>query len=264
MKIIFKNSHPIRFEYFVLIALSLNFFSACKTTATSKNDLPEDISARKSKNEAVLQKAKDNIEKYRKGDVQIKVLDAQGKPVRGAKLNIKQVSHDFKFGCYLKIDDLAPEKLSEYEKHFARLFNYAVVGTFWDFVENKRGKENWLWFERETALSQKLGARIQAAPILWGTNEFGTPGWLPRRKNELLPILEYRVRSTVTKYQNVVEDWEIVNEPLAPKKDFFAQTAGDEYIESAFLQARQAAPGERLLINEYGVFGSIATDILIC
>lgn len=237
--------------FFVLI--SLNLFSACKTTA---NSLEED-SIRQAKNEAVLRQAENNIEKYRKGAAQIKILDAQGKAVSGARLNIKQVSHDFKFGCYLKIDDLAPEKLPKYEKHFSRLFNYAAIGTFWDFVENKRGDENWAWFERETALSQKLGARIQAAPILWGTNEFGTPAWLPRRKNELSAVLERRVKSTVSKFQNVVDEWEIVNEPLAPKTDFFARIAGDGYIESAFRQAREAAPNERLLINEYGVFGSV-------
>ncbi len=251
-----KYFQLIRFKYLVLIVLTLNIFSACKTTATTGNESVEENSIRQSKNEAVILQAKKNIEKHRKGAVQIKVLDAQGKTVSGARLKIKQVSHDFKFGCYLKIDDLAPEKLPEYEKHFVRLFNYAVVGTFWDFIEKERGNENWDWFERETALSQKLGARIQAAPILWGTNKYGVPAWLPRRKNELLPILERRVKSTVTKYQNLVDEWEIVNEPLAPKPDFFARIAGDEYIEAAFWQARKSAPNARLLINEYGVFGS--------
>lgn len=231
----------------VLIILNLSLCSACRINATPKNE--------PSKNEIALLQAGSNIEKYRKGGVNIKVLDVRGKPVSRAKLDIKQISHDFKFGCYLKIDDLAPEKLSEYERRFARLFNYSVVGNYWGFIENTQGSENLIWFERETALSRKLGARVQSAPVLWGTSEFGAPKWLPRQKKELLQILERRVKSTVTSNKSV-DDWEIVNEPLAPKSDFFAQTAGDEYIESAFLWARESAPKKRLLINEYGVFGS--------
>lgn len=240
-----------RFVNLLLIALILNFCSACRSAATAEN------ASEKSRNEAALSEARNNIEKFRKGDARIKILDARGKAVGDAQINIKQISHDFKFGCYLKIDDLAPEKLPAYEAHFARLFNYAVVGTYWDFVENRRGAENWSWFEKEVALARKLNLRIAAAPLLWGTNEAGTPAWLPQAKDELLPVLKRRVQTPVAKYENVVDDWEIVNEPLAPKADVFAERTGNDYVAQAFRGARESAPGERLMINEYGVFGSV-------
>ncbi len=237
-----KNSYQLFRSCFLLFLII--FSSACSSTTAKINQ---------DKNNAALLQAKQNIEKFRKGDVNIKILNANGKAV---KLNIKQISHSFKFGCYLKIDDLAPEKLETYEKHFARIFNFAVVGTYWDFVENKRGAENWSWFEREIALAKKLNLKIEAAPVLWGTNEAGTPKWLPRRKDELLPIFERQIETVLTK-TDAVEDFEIVNEPLAPKTDFFAQNAGENYIEKAFRKARQIAPTKRLLLNEYGVFGAI-------
>lgn len=245
-----------RFRNYILLILVLSFSSSCRLAATAEND---SIAAdtQKSRNEAALLRAKENIEKFRKGDVRVKIIDKQGKSVSQARLKIKQISHDFKFGCYLKIDDLAPEKLPEYERHFAKLFNYAVVGTYWDFVENKQGIENWSWFEREVALAEKLGLKIQAAPILWGTNEAGTPAWLPQSKAGLLPVLERRIKSSMTKSENFVDDWEIVNEPLAPKTDFFDRIIGADYIARAFFLARQAAPEKRLIINEYGVFGAL-------
>ena len=239
-----------RFTGFCLLVSILVFSSACNSATATENE------TEKAKNEAALAQAQKNIENFRKGEAQIKVLDPKGKLVTDAKLNIKQISHDFKFGCYLKIDDLAPGKLPTYEKDFARLFNFAVVGTYWDFVENEKGRENWTWFERETALARKLNLKIEAAPILWGTNQAGTPAWLPRRKDELLPVLEHRVKSTLTKNAETVDDWEIVNEPLAPKTDVFAARAGSNYVEAAFAQAREVAPGERLMLNEYGVFGA--------
>lgn len=245
----------IHFSLFLIVFFSL---SCQPSTNAEENSTPEN-EFRRAKNEAVLVQAQNDIEKYRKGNVRIKILGSNGKTVFGAKLKIKQSSHDFKFGCYLKIDDLDAEKLPEYEKHFARLFNYAVVGTYWDFIENKQGIENWHWFEREIAIGKKLGLKIEAAPVLWGTNKAGTPQWLPKDKKELLEILERRVKTAVSKNDESVDEWEIVNEPLAPKTDVFARRIGNDYIESAFLWARQAAPNKRLLINEYGVFGSVSS-----
>ena len=253
----FKLSGDSGSRIYLLLILIVSFSLSCRLAATAKDDSIAENDIRKSRNETALLQAKQNIENFRKGNAQIKILDARGKSVSKAEIKIKQISHDFKFGCYLKIDDLALEKLPEYEKGFAKLFNFAVIGIYWDFVENKRGSENWAWFEREIALAEKLGLKIQAAPVIWGTNEAGAPAWLPRNKSELLPILERRVKSTITKNDNSIDDWEIVNEPLAPKTDFFARSFGDDYIESAFLWARQATPAKRLLINEYGIFGAV-------
>ncbi|HLM61722.1 MAG TPA: hypothetical protein VK308_13025, partial [Pyrinomonadaceae bacterium] len=102
--------------------LIVGFSLSCQS-ATAENDLNAENDNLKSRNETALLQAKQNIEKFRKGNARIKVLDARGKAVNRAEIKIKQISHDFKFGCYLKIDDLAPEKLPEYERHFAKLFN---------------------------------------------------------------------------------------------------------------------------------------------
>ena len=233
----------------VLVTLGVSLAGGCNFAATAQND-------RQEKNLAALAKAHENIGKLRKGPARIRVFDADGKPANNVKLEIRQVSHAFKFGCYLKIDDLDPVKLPAYEQRFKKLFNYAVIGNYWDNIENKRGDENWSWFDREAELSKRLGLETTSAPLLWGTSEFGTPRWLPERKEELLPILERRVRSSVTRNAGVT-DIEVVNEPLAQKKDFFASVAGEEYILSAFKWARDAAPEKRLMINEYGVFGSV-------
>ena len=45
--------------------------------------------------ELELARAKMDIEKYRKGDVQIKVVDANGKPLADSTIDFTQTSHDF-------------------------------------------------------------------------------------------------------------------------------------------------------------------------
>ncbi len=217
----------------------------CETATIAENNLPE-------KNAAALELAKDNIEKYRKGSVRIKLVGARGKPTANVSLDIKQVSHSFKFGCYLKIDDLDPEKLPLYSERFKGLFNYSVIGSYWSNIEKKEGSADWSWFDREATLSKNLGADLAAAPVLWGTNKYGRPKWLPTNKNDLLPILERHVRSTVLR-NTAVSDFEVVNEPLSRKPDGFAETG---YLPAAFKWAKDAAPSKRLLINESGIFGA--------
>ena len=233
---------------FALVILSMS----CKTMTTAASE-----SDRNARNQSALTTARENINKYRKGNARIKVIDRAGRPVTNARLEIKQVTHEFKFGCYLKIDDLDPAKLAAYERHFKTLFNYAVVGNYWTNIEKKRGAENWSWFDRETQLSKDLGLRTQAAPVLWGTNKYGSPPWLPRQSDELLSVLQQRVKNAVTRADSV-SDIEVVNEPLAPKPDVFAGSDTDDYIASAFRWAKASAPDKRFLINEYGVFGSVA------
>ncbi len=236
----------LRCGLFALVVLSMS----CKTLTTAASET--DINAR---NQTALATARENINKYRKGDARIKVVDRAGRPVANAQLEIKQVAHAFKFGCYLKIDDLDPAKLPAYERHFKGLFNYAVVGNYWSNIEKKRGAENWAWYDRETQLSKDLGLRTQAAPVLWGTNKYGSPAWLPNGKEELLYVIQQRVKNAVTR-SAAVSDIEIVNEPLAPTTDAFAGSGTDNYIASAFRWAKESAHDKRFLINEYGVFGS--------
>lgn len=238
---------------FMVIAFVAIFDLGCSTSASSVSA----DTAREHRNRIAVESAKASIEKFRKGAIQITVVDESGRPVRDAALSIKQISHAFKFGCYLKIDDLDSAKLSNYQRRFSSLFNYAVIGTYWDATENKRNEENWTWFDREFEIARQMGMQIQAAPVLWGTNKYGTPAWLPRETSELRAALDRRVRSVVSRSTNVA-DWEIVNEPLAGKRDVFASLGTDEYISAAFRAAQQAAPNGRRLINEFGVFGSLA------
>jgi GH35 family endo-1,4-beta-xylanase len=209
------------------------------------------------KNKAAIEQADRNIEEFRKANAVIKLSGFKQKNVQ---IKIRQLTHSFKFGCYLKLDDLPPSQHALYEKYFNRLFNYAVIGTYWDVTENKRGEHFWTNFENEVAMAKRNNWQIQAAPILWGTNQAGTPNWLPNGREELREVLNQRVKRFFENYQNIVTDVEIVNEPLAPTNDLFAKRTDKFYLDAAFGQAKKAAPNSRLILNEYGVFGSVAAN----
>ncbi len=239
----------IRRAFAVLLILAAAVNAACglRTVAGPKYTID--------RNREALETARRNIDRFRKDDAVIVVRGASP----DAKVAVRQISHDFKFGVYLKLDDLDPRDREQYESRLGEIFNYAVVGTFWDFIEPVRGESRIDWFDREVATARRLGMRVGAAPVLWGTKEYGTPRWLPGERGELRRVVDEHIRKTVARTDGV-EDFEIVNEPLAPERDLFAERLGDGYINDAFRTARQAAPGARLMLNEFGLFGNVARN----
>ena len=71
-------------------------------------------------NEFYEQKVSEGIEKYRKGDAVITLVDKDGKPVEGAKVKAVHKKHEFKFGANLfMLDELETEEKNEkYKKYF--------------------------------------------------------------------------------------------------------------------------------------------------
>ena len=78
----------------------------------------------------------------RKGDAVVKVIDATGNPVRGAKISIEQTRHAFLFGsniyCWGAMPSPALEKA--YRDRFAALLNYATLPFYWWSYERRQGE----------------------------------------------------------------------------------------------------------------------------
>jgi len=127
-------------------------------------------------------------------------------------------------------------------------------------TENKRDEHFWTNFDKEIAMAKRNNWRIQAAPILWGSNQAGTPAWLPKEKTELQNVLNARIKKYFEFYLNAAEDVEIVNENLSLETDIFAKSLGKTYIENAFRLAKNLSPNSRLMINDYGVLGSVSAN----
>jgi endo-1,4-beta-xylanase len=96
--------------------------------------------------------------------------------------------------------------------------------------------------------------------LLW---YFRTPSWLfhlPSRAAKERAIIT-RIRTMVGRYRGKVNSWDVVNEPIEPedgrpdglRKAVFLEALGPSYIDLAYHTAREADPGARLVVNEYGV-----------
>ena len=84
----------------------------------------------------------EGIERHRKGDAVIKVVDGEGKPISGTSIKLSQKTHEFRFGANIfMLDELeTPEKNELYKQYFKDIFNMATLPFYWDTLEPDKGK----------------------------------------------------------------------------------------------------------------------------
>ena len=89
------------------------------------------------------------IEANRKGFAKICVVDEQGNAVENVTMDIRQKTHDFKFGGNIfMVDELeTEEKNNRYKEQFAQLFNLATIPFYWTDLEPVKGKPR---FEKDS------------------------------------------------------------------------------------------------------------------
>src|SRR5258708_6507337 len=92
--------------------------------------------------DALLAGAEARIDKIRKADLTVLVVDRKGRPLPNAQVKIEQVRHDFLFGCAALSLLSHPEASREetYQQRFGALFNFATVLTYWHDTEPEQGK----------------------------------------------------------------------------------------------------------------------------
>lgn len=209
---------------------------------------------------------KAQTEQNRKGNVKVSVKDKDGNPVCGAKIKIKQKSHEFKYGANIfMLDELeTDEKNKIYRDEFAKTFNLATVPFYWDAFEPEEGKP------RYSVDSEKIYRRPPSDLCVNYCLEKGIepkchclnydnfiPSWLRDADVDTHKrALEKRFRELAEHYADVIPSWEVTNEtfyvPPRYNTKFYKQ---DDFVEWSFRMADRYFPNNRLIINDFTVFG---------
>ena len=154
-------------------------------------------------------RTRDGIEAYRKGDAYLAIRNAAGEKVTGAKVNIRQKTHDFLFGANIfMLDELETEEKNDlYKKTFASLFNEATVPFYWKDLEPEEGKP------RYAADSPKVYRRPAPDLCVDFCQKHGItpklhcltydpfpPSWVPKDLQIMKRLLEKRYREIAERY----------------------------------------------------------------
>jgi GH35 family endo-1,4-beta-xylanase len=205
-------------------------------------------------------KVNEGIEKNRKGNAKICLIDKNGNAVKGAKIKITQKSHEFRFGANLfMLDELeTEEKNKKYKQYFSELFNMATLPFYWNTLEPEKGKPR---YEKN---SKKVYRRPAIDLCIEFCEEQGIeprehalaydaffPEWLYNASVEEVKIeLERRYKEISERYADKIPTIEVTNEMEweKGKTKFYDEP---DYIEWCFKLARKYFPNNQLVINDH-------------
>lgn len=208
----------------------------------------------------ILAQTDERIEKHRKGGGSVTVRDAKGKPVRGVRVMVEQLRHDFLFGSNFFMFGHCGEPVLEeaYRGRFAALLNYCTLGFYWASYEARRGQPNYAYTDEVVAWTAEHGITCKGHPLAWD-HPAGSPNWLPDDPKEMERLSVARVGEIVSRFRGRIDIWDVVNEAthLANKAnrtkmaEWAAAKGGVAYVAEHLVAARAANPSATLLVNDY-------------
>lgn len=119
---------------------------------------------------------------------------------------------------------------------------------------------NWKGMDEVMNFAQSHGMAIEAHHYLWGEEKW-LPDWLKKgdySKQELYEFMRQHITTVGNRYSGRVTQWTVVNEAFTRNQHLFNlndwwadNTGGMEYIDKAFIWAREADPKSQLLLNDF-------------
>jgi GH35 family endo-1,4-beta-xylanase len=199
--------------------------------------------AAQTREDEIVAATKAAIEKRRKADAKVRIVDAGGRPLSGVHVSVEQTAHEFLFGCNIYMFDRCKGEgeNAAYKKRFAEMFNYATVGFYWRWYESERGNPHYDYTDKVVAWCREHGIRMKGHPLLWG-EEAGVPPWSQGQPSP--DVQRQRVEDIIGRYHGKIDFWEVVNEP---------SHATGVKIDQPYRWARQADPRAYLIVNDYYV-----------
>jgi GH35 family endo-1,4-beta-xylanase len=202
--------------------------------------------------------ARDRIEQYRKAQLTIRVTDANGLPVPGARVHVRMMRHAFPFGsaissAYIQSPRSDPAEVARYREMIVRLFSTVAIENHlkWPGYLEWGGKDSVLdtlrWLK-----SENIPARGHV--LVWPSWR-NAPSFLRERFENDPDGLRKAIAEWITEIagrtRGLLYEWDVLNEPVS--KHVFMDMLGEEEMVEWFRLARQADPDVRLMINEFNI-----------
>ncbi len=150
-------------------------------------------------------------------------------------------------------------------KHFSTL----VAGNAMkpDALQPKEGEFNWKDADAIVSFAGLTGMTVRGHTLLWHNQ---IPDWFftdpkdpskPATRELLLQRMKTHIQTVVEHFAGDVASWDVVNEVLSDRSGLrslsegskWLSIIGPDYIEKAFLYAREADPDAQLVINDYNL-----------
>lgn len=139
-----------------------------------------------------------------------------------------------------------------------KYFNYGVSGNSfkWSGIQPQYTTPNYTGFENAVRWTQKAGWDLRAHTLLWGgEDDHSMPAWVRNlpTPQAITDTCKMRVIREVTRYKGIINEFDVINEPLTGHADHLRKTVGDSILWNCFKWAHSANPDAQFFINDYNV-----------
>ncbi len=228
-------------------------------------------------NENMLVQANDSIERIRKGNFIIRLIDENDQPLHGLKVILKQQNHDFDWGFSMAGTICGMSASQQNRTKFVKeLFNCTTAKCYWDEgwhqpIEKNEGERITDTFLGEVQWGRANELRVKGHPLVWTVRK-AVPAWMNKYSYaQQLKKLEEHVRELIRLGGESVTQWDLCNEMLwepslrnLPNRKWPHIETIDEilsYLEPAIHWARDENPFVTYALNDYGLVKTYAPGV---
>ena len=256
----------LRFGYYVqsleIGGISLQRFPTGTPLSSLPNTKP--TYSGRAPDAAWRQAAAERIDKYRKGNLSVQVVDSNGRPVADVVVHARMTRHAFAFGSVYNAN-LVAGSLSHtadaavYRNKFLQFFNTGVDEL----------REKWPWWEDpadhlpaidSVQWMRQHNVDVRGHVMVWPSWRKTPPDLKAFAKDP--DALRQRVIDHIDDvgrtFKGQVAEWDVVNEPI--NNNDLLNILGEGVMADWFKEAHRVAPDARLYLNEAGVPNSIPSD----
>lgn len=218
--------------------------------------------------------AADRIEQLRKGDLEVSVVDASGRPVPNAEVHVMMQSHAFDFGTALRAEHILLDRPDD-EIYREKLINLDGRGNGFNLgvIEFALQWEPWegeidLGFSHEQIIAAvdwllEQNMALRGHSLVW-PRWFSLPDDMEANQNNPVYLKE-RMDDRITEMLTMpglagkFEEWDVLNEPRFNPDiaNAFAGTPGytngEEIYAELYNKAASIDPDLKLAMNEYNI-----------
>ena len=216
------------------------------------------------------QEADRRIDQFRKGNLSLTVVDANGKPVPNAKVHVKLRRHAFHFGVAVRVESFAGKTkgmaASDVEKYRDITTNHysAIVlenELKWSAFEAGRAEE-WKQTKACLAFYKQAGLWIRGHVLVWPT-VYRTPAPIKdqfmKDPQQIGPGILAHIVEEISEFKSWVDDWDVTNETDVNRD--FMDRLGPQGLVDWYRTARQTAGPDALLTFNEPLFGAAGMEI---
>ncbi|HYX36568.1 MAG TPA: endo-1,4-beta-xylanase [Oligoflexus sp.] len=214
--------------------------------------------------------AQERIERIRKANLQVSVLNASGQPVPNAQVRIEMLRHEFAFGTAIQENRIAGNKNQD-DKYQEKLLNLDGKGHGFNAVVFENGHKWKFWEQNNWPLNNAdnvrtvrwlvdRGITVRGHTLFW-------PGWgnspdnlrgksLQEIKDRINGHLTTMLKNPTYPDLSLIKEWDVLNEPTGNVDiaNTFAGSpgypTGREIYQDVFKKVKELAPDVKAYVNE--------------